>query len=176
MQFSEMIQQHATSITLNKGEHVFHQGDSDSTLYFVKYGLLKAYYLSADGKETIKSFIKPANIIGSLSAAYKGLPCTFNLLGLTDCELLRFEFSTLQQAANENNDIATQLINVLMMHSIKKEQREYDFLMLSAEQRFQKFLKNEPELVNQLTQNDIAKYLGITPVALSRIKHRIQLD
>jgi CRP-like cAMP-binding protein len=31
-------------------------------------------------------------------------------------------------------------------------------------------------LIEQVTQNDIALYLGITPVALSRIKKRLQLS
>lgn len=175
MGMNEFLAKHGTSVKVKKGDYIFRQGDKHNTLYFVESGLLKAYYVSSDGKENIKSFIKPSNVIGSLSAAYQALPCTFNLLALDECQLLKFEFSALQKAANENHDIAKQLIDVLLMHSMKKEQREYEFLMLDAESRYMNFLQRDPELAGQLTQNDIAKYLGITPVALSRIKSRMQI-
>ena len=172
MSLNAIIQQHGKQITLGKGEHVFNQGDEHQSLYFVNSGLLKAYYLSSEGKETIKSFLKPNNIIGSLNAAYEGKPCSFNLVTLEAATLTQFSFEILQQAASESHEHATQLINVLLSLSMKKEQPEYEFLMLPAEQRFLNFKNREPELYSKLTQNDVAKYLGITPVALSRIKNR----
>ena len=41
-----------------KGEYLFKQGDLDKSVYVVKSGLLKAHYLTIDGKELIKSFIQ----------------------------------------------------------------------------------------------------------------------
>ena len=64
------------------------------------------------------------------------------------------------------------MINSLISLAIKKERREYEFLCLSAPERFALLKQRDPELVAKLTQNDIARYLGITPVALSRIKQR----
>lgn len=110
---NEFLAKQGASVKVKKGDYLFRQGDEHITLYFVEPGLLKAYYVSSDGKENIKSFIKPSNVIGSLSAAYQGLPCTFNLLALDECQLLKFEFLALQKAANENHDIVKQLIDVL---------------------------------------------------------------
>lgn len=174
MKFDDFVKQQGTVVSLEKGEHVFHQGDSNDSLYFVISGLLKAYYISSEGKENIKSFIKTGSTISSLSAAHSGLPCTFNLLTLENTQLIRLPFSKLQEGAKECHVIANQLIDILLMLSMKKEQREYEFLMLPAEERYLNFKKREPELVKKLTQNDIAKYLGITPVALSRIKNRLK--
>ena len=50
------------------GEHIFRQGDEDRSVYVLQTGLLKAYYLSDEGKENIKSFIQPGELIGSLAA------------------------------------------------------------------------------------------------------------
>lgn len=172
MNFKEFIHANGSPLSLKKEEHVFHQGDEDDSLYFVASGLLKAYYLSAEGKETIKSFIKVGNTIGSLSAAYRGLPCAFNLVALEDVNLIQFQFAKLQAVARESHEVAKHLMETLLQHSMKKEQREYEFLMLQAEDRYISFKQREPELAEKLTQNDIARYLGITPVALSRIKNR----
>ncbi|MBE0368127.1 Crp/Fnr family transcriptional regulator [Pseudoalteromonas aurantia] len=174
MNFDEFIKRTGIPVSFEKGAHVFHQGDSNDSLYFVISGLAKAYYLSIDGKESIKSFIKPGNMISSLSSAHARLPCTFNLLVLENTQLLEIPFKCLTKAAKEHHAIANQLIDRLLMLSMKKEQREYELLTLSVESRYLNFMEREPILAEQLTQNDIAKYLGVTPVALSRIKNRLK--
>ncbi len=50
MNFHELLQLEGVMTEKEKGEHVFMQGDSDKSLYFIQSGLLKAYYTSEDGK------------------------------------------------------------------------------------------------------------------------------
>lgn len=52
-------------------------------------------------------------------------------------------------------------------------EREYELLCLSAEDRFRKLMETKPEIADLVTQNEIARYLGVTPVGLSRIKKRV---
>lgn len=174
MSAANFIKQNGTPVSVENQDHVFRQGDQNEALYYVVSGLLKAYYVSAEGKENIKSFIRPGSTIGSLSAAHSGLPCTFNLVALEHTQLIRIPFGKLLQAAHDSHAIAREVIDTLLGHSMKKEQREYEFLMLPAEDRYLNFRAREPELLNRLTQNDVARYLGITPVALSRIKKRLE--
>ena len=55
---------------------------------------------------------------------------------------------------------------------VAKEQREYEFLQLSAEERYRLVCEQFPSLVQHIPQHQIASYIGITPVALSRIRGR----
>lgn len=82
-------------------------------------------------------------------------------------------FEKLHERSREDHELANKMIELLLRFSMKKEWREYEFLCLSAEARYALLLEATPELINKVTQNDIARYLGITPVALSRIKKRI---
>ncbi len=43
-----------------------------------------------------------------------------------------------------------------------------EFLTLPAQARYRVLLEQSPELPERVKQKDIARYLGITPVALSR--------
>lgn len=156
----------------NKSEFLFKQGDLDTSVYVVTSGLLKAYYLTIDGKELIKSFIQEGDIIGSLIACSSSEPCTFNLMCLEDSSLLRIPFTKLQEVAASNPSFSSFVNNILIDLAIKKELREFEFLCLSASERYTLFKQRSPELLDKITQNDIARYLGITPVALSRIKQR----
>ena len=65
MKFHELVKKEGRSVEFSEGSHIFKQGDEDRFLYFVQSGLLKAYYLSEDGKVFIKSFILPQDVIGS---------------------------------------------------------------------------------------------------------------
>ena len=48
-----------------------------------------------------------------------------------------------------------------------------DYKNLSPEDRYQKLLETQPDLVNRVPQYMIASYLGIQPESLSRIRKRI---
>ncbi len=48
-----------------------------------------------------------------------------------------------------------------------------DFILLSPEQRYLKFIQDHPVLLNRAPIKYIANVLGITPVSLSRIRKRI---
>ena len=159
-------------LSVKKNDHVFRQGEANESLYFIKNGLLKAYYITVEGKEFVKSLLGPSDFIGSLTAAYSKATCSFNLVCLEDSEILRVEFDQFQALAMSDKDIARFAFEGLLTLAMKKERREFEFLCCSPEERYQLIRERNPELLNKVTQNDIAKYLGITPVALSRIKSR----
>jgi CRP-like cAMP-binding protein len=43
----------------------------------------------------------------------------------------------------------------------------------SPEERYINLQKNRPDLINRIPQHQIATFLGITPVSLSRIRNRL---
>ena len=173
MEFSKFIESEGQQVSKDVGEHVFMQGDSDDSLYLIKQGVVKAYYLTSDGQERVKSFLTDHDVIGSMSAAYQKQKATFGLICLEPTQLLKFSFERLYQQSQNNHQLAREVIDILLAFAMKKEARERELLCLSAEQRYQQLLDKSPDLMEKVTQNDIARYLGVTPVGLSRIKHRL---
>ena len=86
------FEQSGEAVRFNQGDTVFNQGDTDDSIYYIKAGLLKAYYVTADGKEFVKSFLKEKNIIGSLAALTSEGGCTFSLVCLEPTSLIRLPF------------------------------------------------------------------------------------
>lgn len=173
MKISEFIRSSGNPLSKNSGEHLFFQDEQDRSLYFVISGLLKCYYLSVDGKENIKSFILPGDTIGSLTATYAAEACSFNLICLQPCELLQIDFDKLYQASKNDAELSSEIVEFLLRFAMKKERREYELLCLSAEDRYRRLVSDSPQLLDLVTQNEIALYLGVTPVGLSRIKKRV---
>lgn len=169
---AKLLTMYGQQQSFQRHESIFCQGDDDGHIYFVQTGLLKAYYVSSEGKESIKSFVAEGNMIGSLNSVLNQAGCSFSLVALEASQLLRLPFSLLVDKAAQSHPLANDVIQQLLALAMKKEQREFEFLSLSAEQRYQRFLAQAPQLIDRITQSDMARYLGVTPVALSRIKKR----
>lgn len=157
-----------------RGQHLFHQGDTDKSIYLIRNGLLKAYYLSDDGKEYIKSFLLPGDMIGSLKGMMGDGGCSFSLVCLEPAELTCIDYDILYARSRNDLNLANSMVDFLLAFAMKKETREFEFLCLTAEERYQTLIDKAPGLVDRVTQNDIARYLGVTPVGLSRIKKRVE--
>jgi len=174
MTFEEQVAQIGRRITKERGAHLFRQGESDRTIYIVKTGLLKAYYLSDDGRESVKSFLLAGDKIGSLKGFMSETGCSFSVVCLEPSELIGVSFDALYARSRDNQAMANEIVDFLLAFGMKKETREYELLCLSAEDRFKRLLEAAPSLLERVTQNDIARYLGVTPVGLSRIKTRLE--
>ena len=56
---------------------------------------------------------------------------------------------------------------------MRKAQREKDLLSKTAEERYADLLSTRGEYVAQIPVNKLAKYLGIHPESLSRIRKKL---
>ena len=157
---------------LDSGNYFLRAGAKSGSLCFVNAGLLRFFYETGDGKEFNKSFSKENEFAGNYSAYLTGTESRFNIQALEDSHLLVASFSDIEALYDRHpcwekfgRSMAEQLY-------IKKEQREAEFLLDDAETRYRNFLARNPGLEQRLTQYQVASYLGITPVALSRIRNR----
>ena len=171
MNLIELSEKYGQRESYPKKSLVFNQGDSDKYIYIITEGILKAHYLAKNGKEFIKSFLFAGDYIASLQALNGGVS-SFSLLCLQEVKLVKIPYYQVLAMAKEDLDTANSIIELLTTFAMKKEQREYELLCLDAEQRYKNLLVRFEDISKFVTQNDIARYLGITPVALSRIKNR----
>lgn len=173
MSFSDYFSGLVSSIEIPKGKYLFRQHQEPASLFFVEQGLVKAFYETLDGKEFIKSFIKEGQVIGSLQALVANQSNNFSVIALENCIVKEISKSQLRECVDSGVNTGVWLNEFLLSLAMRKEQREYEFLCLSAEERYLLFCQREADLVPRLSQLDIARYLGITPVALSRIRRRL---
>lgn len=174
MQLVDFILERGQPLQVAAGKHVFHQGDTDPNLYYVREGALKAYYVRADGREHVKSLIGSGAIMGSIMAIEEGGTCTFNLIALSDAALIQVNIGHLREAVRNDVTLANDMIDFLAFFARRKERREYELLCLSAEERYRRFLADDELADASINQVDIAAYIGVTPQALSRIKKRVK--
>ena len=160
-------------IEIRAGEAVFHQDDPLPFIYVVRRGLLKFTYLAADGEEWIKSVVADGQFFGSLSALVSGR-ASFSVIAIEACSLERLPFALLESLADRDLAWSRMLRNALILFAERKERRERQFLTLTAEERYRIFMRDEGALLARVPKKDLAAYLGVTPVGLSRIARRVR--
>ena len=63
---------------------------------------------------------------------------------------------------------------IIMQNAYTREQlRMIETLSLPAEERYHRFLSKYPQVATQVTQKQIASYLGITPEFLSMLRAKM---
>jgi CRP-like cAMP-binding protein len=164
------------SVSLAKDGHFLLAGQAPTYMGFVVVGLFAVYYIDNAGNDFIKAFNVESEFIGAYSAALSGMPSPLYIQALEDSRLLVVSFADFVQLRESHvcwQIVARKLSEALFMRA---EQREHDLVLHSAESRYRKFLQVYPGLEKRLKQYQIASYLGITPVSLSRIRSAITFD
>jgi len=135
--------------------------------------LFRLYYTTPDGSEYNKSFCSGNDFVASYGSLLTGTPASLSIQALTDSKLIVIPYAKFQMLYDRHacwERLGRLLVERLF---VKKESRERDFLLLSAEARYLKFMESYGPLAANIPQYHIASYLGITPVALSRIRNRL---
>lgn len=135
-------------------------------------GLFRLTYLSEDGKEFTKSFLLENDFLVSYSALIENRESYFSIEALEDSEIVVINYHLWKELFEDKICWHKLLITILEKAFCKKEKREREFLLYNAQERYESFLTSYPNLENRIRQHVIASYLGITPVALSRLKNK----
>jgi len=158
--------------TLETGTFLIRQGEPAPQLYMICEGLVKMFYITADGKEFVKSFIAEGQFTGSLAAQVDAGESTFSVVCLEPVKVEALPFEVIKELINEDPKVLRFFYEFFFALALKKEKREYDFLCQAPQTRYRQFMDENPNITRRVTQADVARYLGITPVALSRIRGR----
>jgi len=151
------------------------EGQVPKHFAFIEKGVFRIFYSDKSGNYFTKSFFQEGSFLSAYIALREEEPSFFNIEALEDAELVVIDYQKWLKLYEGNPVWKEFLIKLLTKAYSKKEKREREFLQLSAEERYREFLAEYPGLDKRIKQHYIASYLGITPVALSRIRKKMGL-
>lgn len=157
-------------LKLKKGEYFVREGDIPYKIGYILSGVFKAYYLTDKGEEKTIIFRDEGHPISALSSTLENIPSKFSIIALEDSELLYISIKDFKSLFNKDPFWEIQLGKYYIKLFIEKEERERALLSDDALTRYKRFQKDFPGLENRINQYEIASYLGISNVSLSRIR------
>jgi len=141
---------------------------------FVLNGLFRYVYSTAEGNEFTKGFMPENNFVSSYSAMISDTRSFFHIEAIENSKVLVISYHDWLKLKAKNPKWNVLLIKLLEKGYAVKEKREREFLLLDAQSRYKIFLKEYPTLETRVKQYMIASYLGITPIALSRVRKKMK--
>lgn len=158
---------------LKKGQYYILEGEHPRSIAFVSKGLFRYFYCGKNSQEFTKGFFSETTFISSYSGLLQNRPSYFTIECLEDSVIQEIAFSDWKSLLSGHSCWSQILIHYLQMGYCTKEQREREFLLFSAEERYNSFLEQFPGYDRRIKQYQIASYLGISPVSLSRIRKNL---
>ncbi|RBL89505.1 Crp/Fnr family transcriptional regulator [Chitinophaga flava] len=159
---------------VRKRTYLLQEGEiCDFEAYIVK-GCIRTYYLSDDGTETILSFAIEDWWVSDLYSFTEQKPSNMFIETIEDCELLIIDHKSKNELYQKIPKFET-LFRLLVQRSLFALQRRFHSLVSqTAEQRYLAFVEKYPQIVQRVPQNQIARYLGVSPEFLSKVRSGIQ--
>lgn len=158
--------------TCTKGEGLLVQGDRWSDALLIERGLLRLCFVRRDGREFNKNFFAEGALICPLTPAMCDDPSLFAIVALDAGVVWRADAAAFRRALDDHG--AWQALQRVLLERLitHKLQREHDLLTLDGRSRYDAFCRREPLLAERVPLGQLATYLGLTDVSLSRIRRQ----
>lgn len=153
-----------------KNSYFLQEGQICSSVAFVNHGLLIYFKLQVNGKETTTDFAFPGDWVTENRSRLNNTPSFINIKAIEDSELLIISNENLTRCYNLIPKL--ERVGRLLMEQafVKIAQNSIDLQTLSATERYEKMLREYPQVFQKVPLYHIANYLGIAPKSLSRIR------
>jgi CRP-like cAMP-binding protein len=166
----KLIRSLAIEKVVRRKELLLQEGEVCRYKIFVSKGLLRTFSTKEDGSEHILQF-SPQNSWTTDPESYDNFtPSHYNIDALENSELILWtkkDFDYLFANVSGLKDYSEKLIarNLYMVR-----QRILSAISATAEEKYDEFIKNYPDVFSRVPLHMVASYLGVSLKTLSRIR------
>lgn len=166
----EKIRDLVEYLTVKKGAAISTVGKTNNLEYFMIEGICKSFLYTPEGEDVTISFFMPLSIISPSTTRNKEGRSIINIRALTDVKLATINADAFEKLMIEDLEIRHFGNTVLRNELMAKVQKEIGLASLRGKDRLQLLRDNFPNIENLVPHADIASYLGITTISLSRLR------
>jgi CRP-like cAMP-binding protein len=168
------LQEVSNFIEVDSKTQLVKPGEIPNKIYLLISGIMRVYLSSEDGKEYNNKFFLSMSFVAPLTALVTNSKSILTYEALTPCQLYEINFDVFIDLVNTNLSVSSLYIKGLEHVYMEYEKRQLDFISMNATQRYLALKEDIPEIDTLISQYQIASYLSITPVQLSRIRKKIK--
>ena len=159
---------------VEKGETLIEKGGTKKEIFFIRKGLIRSYLTNEKSEEITFQLYPEYHIFGNVHSIFFNEPSKLSYHALEQTKVYMVDYPSFIEMASKNPKLSEFNRRYLGERVMRQAfQRVDSFVFLSPEERYEKYVKDYPNLINRAPDKYIANVLGITPVSLSRIRRRI---
>lgn len=161
---------------IKKDMFFLHESENSTEIGLIVKGVFRSYYIDKKGEDITKYFFAEGGILFSYAAYLSQKESSYYIQAIEDSEILVAKISDFEKIVEENYELLLFYKKMIDEILIMKEEHAAGFKLLSSTERYKQFLVTYPGLERRLKQYYLASYLGITPVSLSRIRKKLNIN
>jgi CRP-like cAMP-binding protein len=168
------IEKEYKTVEISKGQLWMEQGKICDQVAFVVSGKLRNFYFDEAGNEVTCYFVTPNNFVSAFSSFLTNAPTHENISTLEDTVLRTISKKDLEALSDLIPKL--QIFRRVIVENlfIIMEKRIMMLQSQSAHERYEKMIKENPEILLSVPLQYTASFLGITPQHLSRLRKEMQ--
>jgi CRP/FNR family transcriptional regulator, anaerobic regulatory protein len=157
---------------LKKGEFWVKEGEFNSDVLFVNKGMLRSYFVKEEVEKTFDLVIEN-QIVTATESYSSGLPSMDYIQAVEDTYLSIITKDNLEVLYSKSPKWERVGRIIFEAYTLEQEVRIRSFISETAQERYERLARDQPELMQRTPQIYLANFLGITPQSLSRLRRKI---
>lgn len=153
-----------------KKDFLVKQGEISSELYFVYSGGVREFFEDADANEANTWFGFENSIAISTYSFFSQKPSLTNIQALEDVEIVAIKHVDLQMLFDKFHDVERLGRLIVEHYLVQIEEMKLMLQTLSARERYEHIMTNNPEFIQRIPLKYLASFLGIQLETLSRVR------
>ena len=162
---------HLYSRTFEKGDYLLKSGEVCKHLFFMEAGLVKTFFYKND-KEFIMRFFSADMMFTVLDSYLSQTPANYMIMALEPTSVTYLHKEKMEELCKRYHSIETFFRKLVSVASVNMMKRISEMLEDNAAERYWHFVNENSNLLQRISLGDLASYIGITQVSLSRIRAR----
>lgn len=158
---------------LTKNEYFVKENEVCKYFCYIENGILQ-HSIEVNSEEKTTYLGLKNTCTSALKSFLKQIPSRKNIKALSDCKLLVINVEKFNFLLKKNKAFHQFYFNLIENQIFLIDDYRIDLLTLSPEERYQKLLANEPELLQKVPLHYLASFLGISTRHMSRIRKNVK--
>lgn len=158
--------------SVTKNNILLHEGSICKEFYFINTGCIRTFFIDKNGHEKTR-YVMLDNHIGTALASFISQKSSIEIIeALDNTELLAINYSDFYRFNKEMDSWKNFYQRILEMAYSFQNKKIEQLTTLTAKQRYDNVLKENPVLIQRLSNRVLASYLDIREETLSRLKSK----
>ena len=153
-----------------KGGTILEEGKVCRALYFVEKGMVRQYYYK-NKKDVTEHFSFEGRIVFCIESFLKQEPSRLIVEALENTKLYAIPYDDLHNLMVRNQEMEMLYRKILEHVAISSQEHADSQRFENAAERYERLLREKPEIVLRAPMVHIASFLQMTPETLSRVRN-----